>query len=95
MTNSVTEPSLSSGTDLDGLRRLFAIAPLRGAGATPEGYLLVGKEEMVLMNQAEAVVAQEFRFLLSAGVVLMLLAWIFGHYSLVRTTASSWGETDD
>lgn len=95
LTNAITEPSLTSGTDLDGLRRLFAVVPLRSTRATPEGYLFVGTEEMLLMDKAEAVVAQEFRFLLSTGVVLIMLAWIFGHYALVRTTASGWEEADD
>ena len=94
MTSSVVETSLASGTDLDGLGRLFAISPLRGTGATPEGYLLVGKEEMLLLNQAEAVVGQEFRFLLSAGIVLMIMAWLFGHYALIRTISSGWVEPD-
>jgi len=95
LTNSVTETALASGTDLDGLSRLFAISPLRGTGATPEGYLLVGKEEMVLLNQAEEVVAQEFRFLVSAGVVMMIMAWLFGHYALIRTTTpTGWLDPD-
>ena len=96
MTNSITETTVVSGTDLDGLGRLFAIAPLRGTGAAPEGYLLVGKEEMVLMNQAESVVKQEFKFLVSAGVVLMVMAWVFGHYALIRTTPTGWiDDTED
>jgi len=94
MTNSVTETTLASGVDLDGLGRLFAISPLRSTGATPEGYLLVGKEEMLLLGQAEAVVKQEFRFLVSAGVVLMVMAWLFGHYALIRTIPTGWIEHD-
>lgn len=94
LTNSVSETAIVSGTDLDGLRRLFAISPLRGTRATPEGYLLVGKEEMVLMDQADAVVAQEFRFLVSAGFVLMVMAWLFGHYALIRTSTMGWVESD-
>jgi hypothetical protein len=94
LTNSVSETAMESGIDLDGLRRLFAISPLRGTGATPEGYLLIGKEEMVLMDQAEAVVAQEFRFLVSAGFVLMVMAWLFGHYALIRTTSMGWVESE-
>jgi hypothetical protein len=94
MTEAVTEASVVSGTDLDGLPRLFAIAPLRSTAATPEGYLLVGKEETVLLDQADAVVSQEFKFLVSAGFVLMVMAWLFCHYALIRTTATGWEETD-
>ena len=84
-----------SGTDLDGLLRTFAVVPLRASGPRPEGYLLVGQEEMVLVEQAEAVVASEFRFLLSAGLVLMIMAWLFGHYSLVKTPEMGWVEEEE
>jgi hypothetical protein len=94
MAETITEPSLVSGIDLDGLPRLFAVVSLRSNATTPEGYLLVGKEETVLLEQAEAVVAQEFKFLVSAGFVLMVMAWLFGHYALIRTTATGWEETD-
>jgi hypothetical protein len=88
LTASITETTLVSGTDLDGLGRLFAVAPLRSMGPTSEGYLLVGQERMLLMADAEDVVAQEFRFLVSAGLLLIVMAWLFGHYALVRTSST-------
>jgi len=92
LTDAVTEPTMVHGTDLDGLVRSFAIVPLRGTGATPEGYLMVGREELDVLEQAEAVVNQELRFLVSTGIVLMMLAWIFGHYALVRPNRPGWEE---
>ena len=90
LTEGVLSPTVVSGADLDGLIRTFAVAPLRAPGSAAEAYLLVGQEEMVLVTQAEAVVAGEFRFLVSAGVVLMVMAWLFGHYALVRTSEVGW-----
>jgi hypothetical protein len=84
LTRSVTDPTITSGADLDGLIRLFAVAPLRGPGATPEGYLILGTEQLKVTEQVEAVVTREFRFLLSAGLVLIVLAWVFGHFALIR-----------
>ena len=47
------------------------------------------------MDQAESVVQQEFKFLVSAGVVLMVMAWVFGHYALIRTTPTGWIDDKD
>lgn len=94
MAETATEASLVSGIDLDGLSRLFAIVPLKSSATTTEGYLLVGREETVLLEEADAVVAQEFKFLVSAGFVLMVMAWLFGHYALIRTTATGWEDAD-
>lgn len=78
------DPTLVSGTDLDGVDRLFAMVPLRSGGRQPEGYLMVGKEEMMLLASAEESVNGELRFLGIAGGVILLLTWLFGHYGLVR-----------
>lgn len=86
----VTGPTVIHGTDLDGLLRVFAVTPLRGVGLSPEGYLLVGQEEGLMAERAGAVVSQELRFLVSAGLVLMVLAWLFGHYALIRTSDEGW-----
>ena len=92
LTGSVVGPTIVNGTDLDGLLRVFAVAPLRGTGATPEGYLVLGKEQALVTEQVDAVVAREFRFLVSAGLVLMVLAWVFGHYALIRTAPAAAAE---
>jgi len=79
------EPYLLTGRDLDGVIRLFAGAPLRGHGVSAEGYLLVGLERAMLLQEIEAVSSKELRFLTIAGVLVLLLTWLFGHYALVRS----------
>jgi len=80
-------PILMAGSDLDGVDRLFAVAPLLGGGARARGYVAVGKEEAMLLSEIEAVARRELRFLGLAGGVLVLLTWLLGHYGLVRATA--------
>ena len=42
---------------------------------------------MVGRADVEEVVQAEFQFLAMAAVGVVLLAWLFGHYALVRTPA--------
>ena len=86
-----SDPFLLVGTDLDGVDRLFAVAPLSSGGALAEGYLVVGKEEAMLMRQAEEVASRELQFLGIAGVFLLLLTWLFGHFGLVRAAEAERG----
>lgn len=79
-----SDPFLVMGTDLDGVDRLFAVSPLSSGGTTAEGYLLVGREEAMLLAEADAVASRELQFLGIAGVFLLLLTWLFGHFGLVR-----------
>lgn len=85
-------PELMAGTDLDGVSRLFAIAPLHGGGLRPQGYVVVGKEEAMLLAEIESVARRELRFLGLAGGVLVLLTWLLGHYGLVRAGARTRAE---
>ncbi|HSG09710.1 MAG TPA: cache domain-containing protein [Longimicrobiales bacterium] len=85
-------PELMAGTDLDGVSRLFAIAPLRGGGLRPQGYVVVGKEEVMLLAEMESAASRELRFLGLAGGALVLLTWLLGHYGLVRAGARTRAE---
>lgn len=76
--------SLARGTDLDGVDRLFAVAPLGTGRGAPQGYVVVGKEEAMLFEEIESAVRGEFRFLGAAGAALLMLTWLLGHYGLVR-----------
>jgi len=83
------EVALLSGTDLDGTERLFAMAPLTTAGdRTPEGFILVGKDAASILEAVEAVSRRELQLLAVAGVAVLFLAWLFGHYGLVRARAA-------
>jgi hypothetical protein len=77
-------PVLTEGTDLDGMARLFAVAPLRGAVGEPQGYLAFGRTKATLMEEVDAVVDRELHFLAGGAVVLLALAWILGHFWVAR-----------
>lgn len=83
----VGEPFIEVATDLDGVDRMFAVAPLRGGGQRVAGFLAIGREQATLLADVEEVVQAEFQFLAMAAVGVVLLAWLFGHYALVRTPA--------
>ncbi len=81
----VREPFIAAAIDLDGVDRLFAVAPLRGGGQRVGGFLAVGRERATLLADVEEVVQAEFQFLAIAAVGVLILAWLFGHYALIRT----------
>jgi hypothetical protein len=72
------------GVDLDGIERLFAVAPLRSPTGTVEGYLAIGRTRMTLMQEVDEIVSLQLRFLAVGGVVLLALAWALGHFWLAR-----------
>jgi hypothetical protein len=78
-------PVLTEGTDLDGMARLFAVAPLRASVGEPQGYLAFGRTEATLMEEVDAVVDRELRFLAVGAVALLALAWILGHFWVARS----------
>jgi hypothetical protein len=84
---NVREPFIEVATDLDGVDRLFAVAPLLGGSQRVAGFLAVGREQATLLANVEEVVQAEFQFLAIAAVGVLILAWLFGHYALVRTPA--------
>lgn len=73
-----------SGADLDGVDRVFAVAPLRAGGARAQGYVLVGLEEATLLEATDTAVKRELQLLGLGGLFLLVLAWLFGHYTLLR-----------
>jgi hypothetical protein len=77
-------PVLAEGTDLDGMARLFALAPLKGAVGEPQGYLAFGRTRATLMEEVDAVVDRELHFLAGGAVALLALAWILGHFWVAR-----------
>ena len=81
------EPVIVSGTDLDGLVRLFAVAPLRGSTGDPQGFLAFGRTQATLMEEVDAIVDLELRFLAGGALVLLVLAWVLGHFWVARSPA--------
>ncbi len=80
-----------SGTDLDQVDRVFAVAPLRAGGARAQGHLLVGLEESMLLEATDVVALRQLQVLGLGGLFLLLLAWLFGHYALLRDPLASEG----
>lgn len=75
---------LESGTDLDGIVRMFAVAPLRATGGDTQGYLAFGRTQVTLMEEVDAIVDFELRFLAVGALVLLALAWVLGHFWVAR-----------
>jgi hypothetical protein len=84
MPTELSEPYLTTAVDLDGVERLFAVAPLAGPGTRPAGFVAVGREQATLTSAVDAVERRELQFLAIALVIVLVLAWAFGHYALVR-----------
>jgi hypothetical protein len=78
------EPVIESGTDLGGVVRLFAVAPLRGSTGDPQGFLAFGRTQATLMEEVDAIVDFELRFLAGGALVLLILAWVLGHFWVAR-----------
>jgi hypothetical protein len=77
-------PVIVTGTDLDGMERLFAVAPLRSPAGSMEGYVAFGRTRVTLMREVDELVSLQLRFLAVGGVVLLALAWALGHFWLAR-----------
>jgi hypothetical protein len=78
------QPVIVSGTDLDGVSRLFAVAPLRGSTGDPQGFVAFGRTQATLMEEVDAIVDKELRFLAGGALVLLALAWMLGHFWVAR-----------
>lgn len=77
-------PELVAGTDMDGIERLFAVAPLASPSGDVAGYLAVGRTRVTLMEEVDEIVSLQLRFLAVGGIVLLALAWALGHFWLAR-----------
>jgi hypothetical protein len=75
---------LAVGVDLDGIERLFAVAPLRSPNGGIEGYVAIGRTRATLMQEVDDIVSLQLRFLAVGGIVLLALAWALGHFWLTR-----------
>jgi hypothetical protein len=79
-----SDPVVVTGTDLDGMVRLFAVAPLQASPGDPQGYLAFGRIRSTLLEEVDQVVDVELRFLAAGAVVLLALAWVLGHFWVAR-----------
>lgn len=84
LAEEVVAPYVDEGSDVDGTRRLFAIATLGEPGLKPDGYLLVGRDLNQVSAMTQEVSRSELRYLALAGAAVLILVWAYGHFSLVR-----------
>ncbi len=77
-------PYLLSGPDLDGVDRIFAVQPLEAGGSQAYGHLLIGIDEESMLAATDSVAVRQLQILAVSGLFLLLLAWVFGHYTLLR-----------
>lgn len=77
-------PVIVTGTDLDGIERLFAVALLRSPSGNVQGYLAFGRTRVTLMEEVDAIVSLQLRFLAVFGIVLLVVAWVLGRFWLTR-----------
>ncbi len=79
-----TQPLVMAGTDLDGIERLFAVAPLRGPSGQAQGYVAVGRTRATVLEEADQVASFELRYLAVGALALLVLAYVLGHVWLAR-----------
>jgi len=77
-------PTIVAGLDMDGMERLFAVAALGGGVGEPQGYLAFGRTRAILMEEVDAVVDFELRYMAGGAFVLLILAWALGHFWVAR-----------
>ena len=86
---AVDEPGIVHGADLDGSATVFAVAPLTGEGATPEGYIAIGRPEGQISAEASGVVNRTLGLVAIAGLALLTAAWVFGRYLIARPASAA------
>jgi hypothetical protein len=83
-TGEILDAYLLTGSDLDGVARRFAVQPLEAGGRMASGHLLIGRTQEAMLADAEVFGARRLQLLAVAAVFMFLLAWMFGHYTLLR-----------
>ena len=83
-TGDVRNPYLLTGTDLDGVERTFAVQPLEAGGQLASGHLMIALSEEAMLEETVAVEARQLQMLAGSGFIMLVLAWVFGHYTLLR-----------
>ena len=74
---------------MDGIERLFAVAPLASPTGDVAGFLAFGRTRVTLMEEVDEIVSLQLRFLAVGGIVLLALAWALGHFWLARCPPDS------
>lgn len=83
-TGQVQGPYMLTGVDLDGVQKRFAVEPLRAGGQMTSGHLMIAMTEEAMLADADVVGTRRLQLLAVAAVFMLILAWMFGHYTLLR-----------
>ena len=83
-TGEIQGPYLLTGRDLDGVDRTFAVQPLEAGGQRASGHLMIVLDENAMLEETDSVEARQLQLLAVAGLIMLVLAWLFGHYTLLR-----------
>lgn len=88
VTEATETPAVVEGNDLDGVHRHFAVTPLLGEGSEPEGYLAVGLSEAATSTEVDNIFRTHIGLLGFAAILLLLIAWGYGHSSILKQTSA-------
>ena len=83
-TGQVQGPYLLTGMDLDGVEKRFAVEPLRAGGQMTSGHLMIGMTEEAMLADSDVVGTRRLQLLAVGAAFMFILAWMFGHYTLLR-----------
>ncbi|MBT8487743.1 MAG: hypothetical protein HKN72_01535 [Gemmatimonadetes bacterium] len=72
------------GLDLDGVSKHFAVQPLEAGGQRASGHLLIGMTEENMLASTEVAGTRRLQLLAVGALFMFVLAWMFGHYTLLR-----------
>ncbi len=83
-TGEIQEAYMVDGMDLDGVMKHFAVQSLEAGGQRASGHLLLGMTEAAMVATTEVAGTRQLQLLAVGAVFMFVLAWMFGHYTLLR-----------
>lgn len=83
-TGEIRGPYMLDGVDVDGVERRFAVEPLEAGGRLASGHLFIGMSPATMTADSDSTDVWQLRILAGAALFLFVIAWIFGHYTLLK-----------
>lgn len=83
-TDETQSAYMLDGTDLDGVPKHFAVQPLEAGGRRGSAHLLIGMTRSNMLESVEVAGTRRRQLLAVAALFMFGLAWLFGHYTLLR-----------
>lgn len=88
-TGETEDAYMLEGVDLDGVPKHFAVQPLAAGGRRASAHLFIGMTEESMLERTEVVGTRRLQLLAVAALFMFALAWLFGHYTLLRDRPSA------